>query len=243
MAIGLPNFERLVTGFLGLNSYGIGPLRTVEWGRRYLWAMRFIDVKPPAPFTDYFPASEITVPLAIAQSFDFSAGQTSYAIPKNQTVLDLQVTFFDDANSTMLKFIRDWIELDIFNDGRFVTCLLDSHQVVRPRTVPIIATNVDKNVTQPKVNQGDLNGRVYPIRQLEFVLLTPDLEEVKGTRQYFTVYPEGQINFSGGSDSSANQFEVTFKIVNSVLKGESSTSSDFLSKAKKTATQLLGRFV
>lgn len=230
MAISFPPvLANIVQNALGLNTYGIGKLRTIEWGKNYLWAIRFISPKCPKPFDDFFPAQSIDVGLATIESRNFDQGQTSYKIPKNSNARNISITFYDDDRATLLRWMTEWVEIDILNDGRYVSCLNDNHSIEKERTV----------------GSEELGNVVWPVREIEFMLLNNDLEEIQGTKRFLSIYPEGDINFAGSSGSEANIFTISFAIVgertNEGKKKDSST--DYLKKAKKTATQLLGRFI
>src|SRR5690606_27617885 len=107
MAFSLPNIQNIVSTFLGLN-YGIQQLRTIEWGKNYLWAVRFIEPKPPSPFNDFFPASSIELPQAVLDTFGFNLDQSTYKIPKNTSAKDISITFYDDDKSVLSRWIEEW---------------------------------------------------------------------------------------------------------------------------------------
>lgn len=224
-----PNLANIVQDALGLNAYGIGRMRTIEWGKNYLWAIRFTDPKCPKPFDDFFPAQAVDVGLSTLESRQFDQGQTSYKMPKNTNSRNVSITFYDDDKSTLLRWMTEWIEIDILNGGYYMSCLNDSHSIEVERTSGV----------------EELGSIVWPVREIEFMLLNNDLEEVEGTKRFMSIYPDGDINFAGSSGSEANIFSLSFAIVGERqnISNKKDSNSDILKKAKKTATQLLGRFL
>lgn len=219
----------VMAGFGGLfGSEGIDVIRNIDWASKHLWAVRFMEPKPPDPFKNYFPASDITVMDGTLDSFNVEQAQGFYKIPqKSAATKQISITFFDDYQNNLQRWFSDWMNIDIQNDGRFMSCLLDDHAPVKTRTV--------------KFDEGE---RVWPIRKLEFFRLSRDLEPIVGTERIYTVYPEGELNIEGSSQSEANTFNMTLVAVNEArpVKEKESSDNAFLRLAKREATRLLGRF-
>jgi hypothetical protein len=216
-----PSFKKIIEDKLGLKSFGIGNLRQVEWGRRYLWAVRFTEPKPPAPFDTFFPASDITIPEFSVDSFNFDQGQSSFRVPQRTQIREISMTFYDDSNGTLFNWFKSWINVDILNDGKYVSCLMDEHAPERPV-------------------YGQT--RVFPIRTIEVQKLDAGLEPVAGGIKVYTVYPEGTIEFVGGSASEANTYTVTFNVVGEADPTISKVAPDKFKAAVNKGVQLLGRF-
>ena len=221
------NFQKTLSSLIGFDKYGMDRLRAVEWGRKYLWAIKFLERPvsigsiPPEPFNDYFPASDIDLEIANVDSHPMSFGQKDYKIPIRSGTKQLSITFFDDTNSTLLKWMRDWIEKDILNDGNFVSCLYDSHEIT------------------------DSFGKrrsVAPYRTVEIVQLTPFMEET-GIRYELEIYPEGNINFNGASQSEATTYTMNFVIVGEKFEANKKDQRSAIDKAADIGRKTLGRFI
>lgn len=209
-----------------LGDYGIGQLRNIEWGVKYRWAVRFLEPLPPEPFERFFPASDIDFPEATLDSFTFVQGQTDLKVPQRQTVREMSLTFYDNENSALVNWLKDWIKIDIFNDGKFVSCLRDDHPIEGQRIVEF-----------------ERDSRVYPVRTLQFVKLNSDLEPIDGTEQILDVYPEGTINFNGSSASEALLYTINFVIVGERLDKARGSNSEYLNRQSRGLTKILGRFI
>jgi hypothetical protein len=101
----------------------INQIRAIEWGRTYLWDIKFPDA--PAPFNEWFPAVEIEENLATLESFDFEGFISTYKVPKSTTVFDLKVTFVDDIDHTLAHWLEEWINTDMLGEGNYILPLVD----------------------------------------------------------------------------------------------------------------------
>jgi len=218
-----PSFKKLIENKLGLTAFGIGNLRNVEWGKKYLWAVRFTDPKPPKPFDTFFPASDVTIPEATLNSYNFEQGQSSFRVPQRSEISEISLTFYDDNIGTLQTWMKNWINIDILNQGKFVSCLKDSHPV------------------SGKLNPYNYN-RVYPTRTLELTKLDESLSPIEGGLKVYTVYPEGTLEWSGSSGSEAQSYTVTFTIVGENNPDTAKHKPDFIKDAASKGAQLLGRF-
>lgn len=150
-------------------------LRQVEWGRSYLWDIKFDDPDHPINdplFSKWFPAITVEEPLAMVKSFDFEAYSSTYSVPRSTDKLMLSITFHDNDQRVLEKWLKAWM-FDIHN-GQYTKTLQESLRLLR-------------------ISKLDLHK-----------------EEVNNTA-YF-VFPEGQLVFAGGSDSTPTQFSLTFVI-------------------------------
>lgn len=229
------NFKKQLSSLIGFDKYGIDQMRSVEWGRKYLWAVRFLNAGrgigdvPPAPFNDFFPASDVEFPIVNLNSFNFELGQSGYRIPQRSESRQISITFFDDINSNLLKWFRDWIEIDILNRGRFISCLNDNHYL----------SEIDSSRSEDSFG---LVRRVHPTRVIQIEQLLPDLEPT-GISYNLYVYPEGEINFTGASASEATTYTVNFVIVGEKDQAKIEKNSKQESKLKQTGIKTLGRFI
>ena len=91
---------------------GIEQLRSVEWGKNYLWSVRFQAKSPydlKAPFDQWFPAIEIEENISTLISLPIEAYMATYKIPKSTSVFDVRLTFMDDLNHTVFDWLDDWV--------------------------------------------------------------------------------------------------------------------------------------
>ena len=216
--LGIPNLEQTLSNFLE-SGQGITAIRSVEWGKKYLWVVDFEDPKPPAPFNAFFPANDITVPFSLLESKLLELPNDGLPFPIRANQRDIRISFYDDQQGTLLKWFSDWQKLDLLNLGQFTSGLGDSHETVAPDSFGKVRS-------------------VQPLRQIRFGMLDATKDEV--LVKNFWVYPDGEILFSGNQASEAQVFQVTFKIVKDGLNGKLETNTIFSAKGLKS---ILGRFI
>ena len=105
----------------------IEQIRSVEWGRSFLWDVRFVqpDV-PPDPFDTWFPAIDIEEHVGVIESHTIEAYNTSIKIPRKTGPKELRLTFLDDVNHTLFNWLDEWINEKILNDGLNVAPLSEA---------------------------------------------------------------------------------------------------------------------
>lgn len=94
-----------------LNS--IDNVRSVEWGRKYLWDVKFDGA--PKPFDEWFPAVEIDEELATLQTHSVEGYLSSYDIPLRSGQHNLKVTLEDDEDNVLSQWFADWINKEILH--------------------------------------------------------------------------------------------------------------------------------
>lgn len=224
------NFQKQLTNLIGFDNYGVDQLRSVEWGRKYLWAVKFLDTTAtlPDPFKEFFPASDVEFPVGSLDSFSFDLAQSAYKIPQRGQIKQMSITFFDNINGSLLKWFKDWIEIDILNFGQYVSCINDDHAIFEyegGRTADSFG----------------VKRKVAPIRTIQVEQLKPNLEPT-GLTYILKVYPEGEINFVGSSASEATTYTVNFVIVGENKPPTSSKKSN-IDKLSDLGVKTLGRFL
>ena len=208
-------------------SDGIDHIRNIDWGKRYLWAVKFVEPTAPKPFENYFPASDAEITDGFLESFVFEQGQSSYRAPQKSASRNLTMTFYDNNDRVLQRWFSDWINLDILNNDQFMSCLNDTHAPVAERSIEF----------------GN-SARVWPVRKLQYFKVDNSLNPVPNTERTFYVYPEGDFNVPNSSASEAEVFTLTFVIVGEYKRQRAQQSNnDVLTRAKREATRLLGRFV
>lgn len=223
MAFGIPNIERVVSNFLE-SGKGITQIRSVEWEKKFLWIVDFVDFKPPAPFNEFFPANDITIPFGVLESHQIDLAQDVVNVPLRVVSGEITMTFYDDENRTLLKWFSDWMNLDIANNGKFVSGLADEHQSVSADSF------------------GEVR-KVRPVRQMRFAGLDAGRDETLVHNVW--VYPDGEISFNGAQVSDAQTYTISFKVVKDSIKEnalrEKPKQQDLLST--ESLKSLVGRFI
>lgn len=115
---------RLKRGADSLASPTHEQVRSVEWSSKFLWDVLLDGA--PAPFSSWFPATDVQEELAKLSSYSFDAHITKGKIPQATDVKTVQLTYVDDAKNTLSSFIANWINNTILNGGKSVSALLDS---------------------------------------------------------------------------------------------------------------------
>jgi hypothetical protein len=221
MAFGIPNLERELSNFLEGNN-GITAIRSVEFDKRFLWAIDFVNTfTPPAPFDNFFPASEVSFGMSNVNTKTIPYGQRELEIPINESPREVSITFYDDTSQTLLRYFKDWMELDIKNNGQFMSGLEDNH--------PIVTTD----------SFGNGQRRVFPSRTIRLTHL--DAYRTQNSIYSYRIFPKGQIDFLGSQASEATEYTVQFAIVDDLsAKPQNRSIGGF---SFDTVRQSLGRFL
>lgn len=96
-------------------------IRQVAWGRTYLWDLRFDEA--PAPFNKWFPASDVEENVFTINTKVIEGGISTYEVPERSSAFDLNITFYDDEDHTLLDWITKWANTLILNGERRVAVL------------------------------------------------------------------------------------------------------------------------
>lgn len=217
------NIVNRLESFLDSGS-GISLIRGIDWDRRYLWFLDFEvpaddELKLQAPFDRFFPASEVSLNNISVESEEFQFGQNRLSFPKGQaSTPTMTINFYDDINRTLIRWFYDWVNLDIQNNGMFVSGLLDSHTSVAPDSFGKVRA-------------------VRPIRRVKVTLL--NLDRSVFSIQSFDVVPTGDIAREFSNAAEAATYNVTFNIVGDypVTRGES--NSGVLGLLKELANRVI----
>lgn len=84
--------------YLGMNDMylkDIEQVRNVQWGKTYLWDIKFIGGGVPDPFNEWFPAVNVEDSDGAINSFQFEGGNTMFKTPQNKSNQDIKLTFVD----------------------------------------------------------------------------------------------------------------------------------------------------
>jgi len=187
---------------LGLDEFGIGQLRSIEFGKKYLWDIRFntddlperINHNLPKKFQGFFPASDVEENRANLENFSFEVFMNSYQVPRKSQAKEITITFFDDIKNGLLQWFDDWINVHILNNGQFLSPLEDCVRLVDIRK---------------------LNNR----REIQ-------------TRNSYWVIPQGPVTYAGTSSSEAQSYSLSFVVVGEVdQEGQGNNTRDQLIKS------------
>lgn len=220
---------------LGLDKSGIGQLRSVEYAKKYLWEVSFggkgpDSLPPPAPFAEFFPAIDVDMDEATLNPYQYDQYMSQYEVPHTSEARSITITFNDNDDNALFRWISDWINIDILNHGHFISALLDDHRVVSSRDPDSPGTD----------SFGDVRG-VMPLRKMKLSLLSPGRSKVL-TRS-FLVFPKGKLVFNGSQQSAAQTYTITFVIVSQIDEQASNDKGAFLDKLKAASIDLFGRFI
>jgi hypothetical protein len=220
MAFGIPNLERELSLFLE-GGTGITAIRAVEYDKRFLWAIDFQNTfKPPAPFDTFFPASEVTFGMQNVNEETINYGQSAISYPINDSPREVSITFYDDKDQTLLRYFKDWMELDIKNNGRFMSGLQDNHTAV-------------------SADSFGNRRNVAPSRQIRLIHL--DAYRTENSIYSYLIFPKGSIDFLGSQASEATEYTLSFTIVDDLSSKPKNNSIGGFSF--DTVKQALGRFL
>lgn len=101
-------------------------VRAINWGKEYLWDIRFPDA--PSPFSNWYPATDLELNPFTAASFVYNAYMRDYKFPQSKSSPDLSLTYLDSVDKTLYMWLKDWFN-DIYDEERG---LLTVAEAVRP---------------------------------------------------------------------------------------------------------------
>lgn len=213
------NVDKMLEGSLGLDEFGIGQLRAVEWSRKYLWSFNFVDFNSPisassffknpfatpktrqstatpkAPFDKFFPAVDVDINEITSNGFQSDAYMTSFKVPQKQDLVTLKLTFYDDQDNTIYNFMRHWVKNEIYNGGRYVSPLSDCVKAVELRKIKLASI-------------GDFIGGASAA-----LTGSKSSDASIAEIQHLWVIPDGQMPWNGSSNSEAHMYTMDFVVV------------------------------
>lgn len=230
--------DKLMESVLGLDQTGIGQLRNVEYAKKYLWEVSFGGngehvLPPPSPFTNFFPATDIDMDEATLDSYKYEQYMSTYEIPHKTSSRYLNLTFNDNEDNVIFKWLSDWINIDILNFGHFMSALLDDHMIVDPQD--------PRNALRYGTDTFGEMRRVVPLRQVKISLLSSNRTKV--LTRTFLVFPVGKLPFNGNQASQAQSYTMSFAIVREVHEKVQADKASALDNLKAASIDLLGRFI
>ena len=106
-------------------------LRSIQWANTFNWNVQF-QPGLPAPFQDWTPAHSLTEPRATLESYQIPGFlSSSYKVPKSFIAADsLNLSFYDDENGTIENWFTTWINIDILNQGQYISTVEKSARIL-----------------------------------------------------------------------------------------------------------------
>lgn len=185
--------------------YDVRQIKEIEFAKEWLWDIRF--PKAPKPFNEWFPATDVSFPVATVKSKTFSVFLSEYSIPEKTGEHKMTIGFLDDIKHTLLDWITAWMHL-IVNISEKKGCVQTLQEAKK------------------EVYIARLNSK----RELLQVGKVPYIEG-------YWVYPEGSPTFVGGSESRPLTYSVDFVIVGEISSRpyiENMIEKGFLSRPSST---------
>tara|TARA_Y100000310_G_C20625928_1_gene785877 strand:+ start:622 stop:1143 length:522 start_codon:yes stop_codon:yes gene_type:complete len=144
-------------------------LRAVNWGKSFLWDVEFPlessrlsykspDGKSSVNFAKQFPAIEVEENLYTLNSKDVDYYIGQYKIPQSTAPFAVTLTFYDDVAGTIRKWLAEWVNIDILNNGTHISFLENS----------VKQLTINKYETHDKSSVDTKNYWVYPDGSLAF---------------------------------------------------------------------------
>jgi hypothetical protein len=89
-------------------------VRDINWGKTFNWDLRIPGA--PAPFNNWFPATEIDRGHGALSQETITVGPYSFEIPNGGQQKQLRLTFADDDKATLENWIADWFNKRVLSD-------------------------------------------------------------------------------------------------------------------------------
>lgn len=94
----------------------LSDLNSKEWARSDKWDVRF-RTGGPEEYTNWLPATDMTLPIFNISTYDWSSGHRSFSVPKALDYPDISMTLIDDDKRSIKKFLKKWVETAFPEDG------------------------------------------------------------------------------------------------------------------------------
>lgn len=84
-------------------------MRSLEWGRTYKWEVQIVP-GPPAPFDQFFPAAEVSLPLADVISSPIQGPIMGMEVPDGCSSHKIAITFYDGEDLQLQSYFYKWMK-------------------------------------------------------------------------------------------------------------------------------------
>lgn len=220
----------------------IDQVRGIEWGNTHHWDVMFTIgtpynelPPPPYPFNTWFPAIGVEENLATLSSFPIETSLSNTTVPQRSTAFTISLTFYDDVNHTLARWISNWINIEIFNNGNAVSPVSDivrmmvfvKYQIIKGFKVPIgVADSFNPLVS----GFGAVSNLLNPLGIVPY-----------GFKAYY-VYPDTTLNYTGDSESGVPTYTVQFNICGDTkLSAEPSKRANAVGELARQNSQLFDK--
>jgi len=157
-------------------------VRNINWSRNYLWDIRFPDA--PAPFNNWFPATDVTIDMGVITSESFEIFTTNFSLPIRTAERTMSITFIDDARHTLVDWLTYWMA-SIVSHGD---------------NVPSGVQTLESAVKSVYIARLDNRHNALIVGNIVYI-------------EAYGVYPDGKIQFLGSSDNGGvNSYTQNFII-------------------------------
>lgn len=196
----------------------IDQIRNVEWSQSYLWDIHFHDLLGNLPFhfKEWFPATDVEEDLAKVESYTFEQYMNSYKVPLKTSPRELKITFVDDINHSISRWLEIWMNDEILNnrmednifEPQFISTLTEIVKLVQLVRVSRALTVPGRASASGFLNQA---GSLIPRAAGE--LLNSAIPVYIAS---YWIYPEGELTWVGSSESGLNTYSQNFVVAGTV---------------------------
>ena len=182
-------------------------MRNLNWSRDYLWYAELSGV--PNPFQSNgvlgFPATSITYTLTDGELFTWNGSMEEFAVPKSKRLCDINISFIDDEQQTLLTFFERWYN-NIYNINTGVLPLTECCYTLNIYSLKSTRSKVRRAYFDYSVE------RNYTGESITESIVSNTNTKITDCRQFY-VYPDGplqeQLTYSG----PGNPREYTVRLV------------------------------
>ena len=171
-------------------------MRMIEWARSYNWAVKFDHKDTPSEFREWFPATDISYDILLIQKQDFDLGVGAIDFPKSTSVPSVRMTCIDGGKSNKGGRAKG-------SDAGPNLNVLKLHKWIEDWANEIV--KLDRGVLT-------LEEACRPIEIIHYNSLSNKIG-----RAAYAVYPHGEVSFTGNSEATPSQLEITFSIAGVLL--------------------------
>lgn len=191
-------------------------VKTVQWGSQHQWDVRFgpgINNNlgpPPDPFNDWFPAFSMQQDILDPTVYDVDTAMSSFSIPQTIRRRSIQLSFFDDEDCTLERWMEVWVNRDMFGGYAQGAGSISAGLRVATLAEVVRELTVVRTGSRPLGEGGpSVLGSAGSERPDPEVIVSNKGENVA----VLTVFPEGQLIFSGTSEPGVKMFTQNFAVV------------------------------
>jgi hypothetical protein len=172
-------------------------IRNLNWSRDYLWYVELDGV--PNPFQRNgvigFPAVSVTYTVNDGEIFTWHGAMEEFAAPKSKRLCDINLSFIDDEQQTLLTFFERWYN-NIYNNNVGVLPLRECCKAISIYSLKSTRNKINRKIFKYDIDTGDNTNNLSN----DSVMIDNGGNEIVDCRE-FIVFPDGplqeQLNYSG----------------------------------------------